>query len=107
MVDCYDRLHLQLSELVQKPLRELRSEPSLSEVTVRPPGRGCRVYVTIRKSQTDNEVAYEWNAQEVDRLGEVISDGRTWSGSAPFETPESAYWSAVEVISASRRAAPR
>jgi hypothetical protein len=103
MVDCYDRLHLQLSELVQKPLRKLRSEPSLSEVTVWPPGRGCRVYVTIHKRQAENKLRYEWNAQEVDRTGGALPDGRTWSGSAPCETPESAYWSAVEVISASRR----
>ena len=105
MVECFDRIHLRLSEVVVKPLQRLQSEPGLSSVTIRPPGRGQRVQITVDKSWTDGRQrlpVYDWSAREVDASGGALLDGRIWSGTSKRETPEAAYWDAVDTIAASR-----
>jgi hypothetical protein len=106
MVDCFDRIHLQLNEVVLRPLRELHAQPALASITVRPPGRGPRIYVTVSKTWPegpDRPPAYLWSVSEA-TSGEVARhDRRTWAGETPRATAEEAYWCAVEVVATTRR----
>lgn len=103
MVECFDRMHLRLTETVLKPLRALGSQTDSSVATVRLPGRGCRVELTVTKfSPLElNQPAYTWTARVIDD-----ADSRSWSGENHLDSPESAYWDAVDVIGASLRRKP-
>jgi hypothetical protein len=106
MVECFDRMHLRLAELVLRPLTELRTQRNLTEVTVRPPGRGRRVHVTVSKTWPDGPErppVYHWSARETTATGDDLPDGRVWTDDSPHATPEAAYWTAVDAIAASRR----
>jgi hypothetical protein len=108
MVDCFDRIHLQLNEVVLRPLRELHAQPALASVTVRPPGRGPRIYVTVSKTWPegpDRRPAYLWSASEAVSGERPGSNGGVWVGETPRATPEDAYWCALEAVAASRRTA--
>jgi hypothetical protein len=106
MVECFDRIHLKLAELVLGPLKELGERPDLTAVTVRPPGRGRRVQITvskIRPGASMDPAAYVWEAREVDAAGADLLHGRVWTDATAHETPEAAYWSAVDTVATSRR----
>jgi hypothetical protein len=101
MVECFDRIHLQLTEVVLKPLRALQTQPPLSVATVRLPGRGCRVELTVTKNappEPSQLPSYTWAARMIDD-----ADPRSWGGENHLNSPESAYWDAVDVIGASLR----
>ncbi|HEY7036520.1 MAG TPA: hypothetical protein VH482_34650 [Thermomicrobiales bacterium] len=110
MVECFDRIHLKLAELVLRPLNDLREHPDLTAVTVRPPGRGGRVHVTVSKTWPDGPrglPSYVWEAREVDAAGVDLPHGRAWTDGTPHDMPETAYWAAVDAVAASRRRAIR
>jgi hypothetical protein len=99
VVECSDRLHLKVAELVLRPLARFATEPELDELTVRPPGRGCWVLVTVSRVGE----AFAWSAREIDRSGEPLSEGRRWQNSETAATPEAAYWRAIDAIATARR----
>jgi hypothetical protein len=106
MVECFDRMHLKLAELVLRPLKDLREQPELTVVTVRPPGRGRRVHVTVTKTRPEGSGAcasYVWEAREIDATGADLPHGRVWTDDSRHDTPETAYWSAIDAVAASRR----
>jgi hypothetical protein len=101
MVECFDRIHLQLTEVVLRPLRALHAQPELTSTTVRLPGRGCRIDLTVTKhaSPGPNKPSfYTCSACEIDD-----ANPRSWNGENHLDSPESAYWQAVDVIGASVR----
>ncbi|MEA2524111.1 MAG: hypothetical protein QOF73_1338 [Thermomicrobiales bacterium] len=105
MVECFDRIHLQLAELVLRPLRELHQQPHLTAVTVRPPGRGPRVRVTVSKTWPDGPEcppSYFWTASEIATAGDDLPGGPVWTDDASHDSPEAAYWAAVDEIATSR-----
>lgn len=107
MVDCFDRIHLQLNEVILRPLKELQARPALTTVTIRPPGRGPRVEVTISKrwpQGPDRPPVYLWSASEATSGEGIRPDRRTWAAETPRATPEDAYWCALDAVAASRRA---
>jgi hypothetical protein len=107
MVDCFDRIHLRLAETVLRPLKELHARADLTSVTVRPPGRGPRIYVTVSKTWPegpDRPPAYHWSASEATSGESARSNGKVWVGETPRASPEDAYWCALEAVAASRRA---
>ena len=102
MVECFDRIHLKVTELALQPLKALREDASLTEVTTSPPGRGPRVYVTVSKTWPDGPdrpPSYHWSARQ-----EAGSSGQTWAGEERHDTPEAAYWSALDTVAAARTA---
>ena len=108
MVDCFDRIHLQLNEVVLCPLKELQTRAELTSATVRPPGRGPRISVTISKTWPegrDRPPTYSWSATETSSSNPAHSERRTWTGETARATPEEAYWCALEAVAASRRPA--
>lgn len=108
MVDCIDRIHLKLAEVVLRPLKELQERSELTSVTIRPPGRGPRVFITVSKtwpSGPDRPPVFAWSAREMTPRNGACTDAPAWTGDVPRATPEEAYWSAMDVISASRRPA--
>ena len=99
MVECFDRIHLQLTETVLRPLRALRAQSGPDYATIRLPGRGCRIDLTVTKHLADHSHPspwYSWTANE-------NNGARIWSDDAPHDSPDAAYWSAVDLIGASLR----
>jgi hypothetical protein len=109
MVDCFDRIHLRLAEHVMRPLARLRDDPALTAVTVRPPGRGPRILVEVSKTVpdgSDRAPFFRWAAREVGAIGADIADGASWVGEEVHDSPEAAYWAAIDAVAASRRHRP-
>src|SRR5215211_7506985 len=105
MVDCYDRLTLRVTEWVVQPLQQLWDQADLSAVTVRPPGRGPRVLVTVTKVQPDGTASgprYAWSASEVDEADTDRPLGAVWTDSVTYGDPEAAYWAAAEAVAVAR-----
>jgi len=106
MVDCVDRITLQLTEWLLEPLQRLRNQDTPSAVTVRPPGRRRRVVVHIAKSWPDGPSEaprYGWSAGEAaDPIGDPPPD-LTWTDPATYSDPEDAYWAAADAIASGHR----
>lgn len=101
MVDCFDRIHLKLNEVVLRPLKALQEQSTLTSVTIRPPGRGPRIHVTINKTWPtgpDHPPSYVWSAHEAPSQG---ANGQTWAGQESHTSAEAAYWSALDTVAAS------
>jgi hypothetical protein len=105
VVECFDRIHLRLAEAVLRPLQRLQAEPTLTRVTIRPPGRGAKVAITVDKTWPegpDQAPVYRWSAREVDATGNALPIGRSWSDDRPHATADAAYWAAADAVAASR-----
>lgn len=100
MVDCFDRIAVQMTELALEPVRMLAERSMLGSVSLRVSSNGRRFSITIAKrfpDQTPN-TRYVWLIAELDATGEQTLDGDQ-SEAAPgttFDDPETAYWSAVD-----------
>jgi hypothetical protein len=106
MVECFDRIHLRLAEVVLRPLLDLEADPNRTTASVQPPGRGRRVCITVTKSRPDGPkrpAVFRWTAREADAAGGDLPDGRSWSDDRPYPTAEAAYWAAIDVVAASRK----
>ncbi len=101
MVDCFDRIAVQMTELALEPVRLLRERPMLGAVSVRTPSGGRRYLVTIGKRLPEGErggARYVWLVEE------IAADGSPLPGGASRESadgillvdPEAAYWAAVD-----------
>lgn len=100
MVDCFDRIAVQMTELALEPVRLLRERPMLGAVSLRTPSGGRRHLVTIGKRFPDGESgapAYVWLVEEIARDGAPLAGGlRRESAPGVFlDDPEEAYWAAV------------
>ena len=99
MVDCFDRIHLQLTDTILRALRALDGQTAPAAVTVRLPGRGCRIRLTVTKQTAEEprrDCFYTWSASAGD-------GSQTWTGTDWFATPDDAYWHAVDLIGSSIR----
>jgi len=100
MVDCFDRIAVQMTEIALEPVRMLRDRPMLSAVSLRTPSGGKRYEITIAKRFPGGPAStpvYVWTVAEVDPEGVATREGAARS-SAPggvFADPEDAYWDAV------------
>lgn len=105
MVDCFDRIAVQMTEIALEPVRMLRDRPMLSSVSLRTPSGGKRFLITIAKRFPDPEAtppAYVWDVTEITPEGATVPDGAS-RASAPgrrYADPEDAYWDAVSGLCA-------
>ena len=111
MVDCFDRIAVQMTELALEPVRQLARLQMLGEVSLRTPSNGRRYLLTIAKRYPDGEPGlprYVWEVTEISANGEPVPDGHR-AGIAEgqsFPDPESAYWAAVDGICATQAGSP-
>ncbi len=100
MVDCFDRIAVQMTELALEPVRLLRERSMLGSVSLRTPSSGRRYLVTIAKRfPTGDSVVpgYVWWVEEVGPEGGALADGqrRASADGVILADPEAAYWAAV------------
>jgi len=108
MVDCFDRIAVQMTEIALEPVRLLRDRALLTAVTLRTPSNGKRINITIEKrfpNGPSEAPTYHWALVEVDLAGNVIADGIRAESAAhlPYRQPEDAYWGAVDALCAVQR----
>ena len=101
MVDCFDRIAVQMTEIALEPVRLLRERPMLGAVSLRTPSAGRRYLVTIGKRFPEGEpgtVRYAWLVEEAAADGSPLPDGarRECAADAWLDDPEAAYWAAVD-----------
>jgi len=105
MVDCFDRIAVQMTELALEPVRILKDRPMLSSVSLRTPSGGKRYLITITKRFPNGERSapvYVWHVGEITPEGSPIPNGETRE-SPPgkhLPDPEDAYWDAVSGLCA-------
>ncbi len=111
MVDCFDRIAVQMTEIALEPVRMLRERPMLSAVTLRTPSNGRRFNVTIEKrfpNGPEQAPAYVWSLVEVDLEGRSMSeDAVASSPKQVYGQPEDAYWGAIDALCTLVRARER
>ncbi len=101
MVDCFDRIAVQMTEIALEPVRLLRERPMLGAVSLRTPSGGRRYLVTIGKrfpAGGDGEPRYAWVVEEITADGSPLAGGarRECTRDAWLGDPEAAYWAAVD-----------
>jgi hypothetical protein len=108
MVDCFDRIAVQMTEIALEPVHQLRQRTMLSAVSLRTPSGGRRFLVTIAKRFPDGEreaPRYTWRVEEISAVGDVLADGITAASktSKDFAQPEDAYWAAMDALAAATK----
>jgi hypothetical protein len=103
MVDCFDRIAVQMTELALEPIRQLAQRQMLGAVSLRTPSNGRRYLVTIAKRFPEGDTrnpAYVWSVGEIAPDGEPLPDGQRYA-IAPgtfLPDPEAAYWAAIDAL---------
>jgi hypothetical protein len=105
MVDCFDRIAVQMTELALEPVKQLAQRQMLGAVSLRTPSNGRRYLVTIAKRFPEGETGkpgYIWSVEEIAPNGEPTTGGQCHESPAgTFLTdPESAYWAAIDGLCA-------
>lgn len=98
MVDCFDRIAVQMTEIALEPVRDLARRSMLGAVSLRTPSDGQRFLITIEKRFADDGVAYRWRIEQIEASGDPTPGGmRTQSpAGTSWMDPEAAYWAAVD-----------
>jgi len=112
MVDCFDRIVVQMTELALEPVRLLKERAMLGAVSLRTPSGGRRYLITIARRFPDGEsvpAAYVWSVEEIAPEGTPLPGGkRRQSADGVFvDDPEAAYWAAVNGLCAVQAAPKR
>jgi hypothetical protein len=100
MVDCFDRIAVQMTEIALEPIRLLPERSMLASVSLRTSSGGRKFTITIGKRFVDGGKVprYVWEISEIELDGGVLAGGA--SARLPvekaFDDPETAYWSAVD-----------
>jgi hypothetical protein len=101
MVDCFDRIAVQMTEIALEPVQMLKQRAVLSSVSLRTPSGGRRFSVTIAKRFPDGErqaPVFHWSIEEISTDGSPMEDGITAASASDtlYREPEDAYWAAVD-----------
>lgn len=125
MVDCFDRIAVQMTELALEPVRLLAQRTMLASVSLRTPSSGRLFLITIakrfpeasreassrapgRQGQRGVKPAYVWDVREIDQEGEPLAGGqhRSSTPGTVHVDPEDAYWAAVNGVCQLTKASP-
>jgi hypothetical protein len=101
MVDCFDRIAVQMTEIALEPIQQLASRPMAMAASVRVPSNGRRVLLTVRKRfpQGENDQpVYAWRLERLDTTGEVTAVLATSPEVIAYATPDDAFWGAVDAL---------
>ena len=103
MVDCFDRIAVQMTEIALEPVKLLAMRSMLTSVSLRNSSGGRKFTITIAKRFAEPDSAsprYIWTVTEIEPSGESLTDGavRRLPVEQAFADPETAYWSAVESL---------
>jgi hypothetical protein len=112
MVDCFDRIAVQMTEIALDPVRSLGQSSTLAAVTLRTPSRGRRYHITIAKlwpAGLDRAPVYSWTIVEVTGRGQPTPGGiqAACADHMHYGDPEDAYWAAVDALADATRGQAR
>lgn len=101
MVDCFDRIAVQMTEIALEPIEQLAKRPMMMAASVRLPSNGKRVLLTVRKCFPNGENAspvYGWLLEALDTTGLPTSSLAASPRIQTYPRPEDAFWGAVDAL---------
>ena len=103
MVDCFDRIAVQMTEIALEQVRTLAQSSTLAAVTLRTPSGGQRYHITVSKfwpAGQSKVPAYSWFLVEVTEGGVPLTGGIQAASAdhTRYADPEDAYWAAVDAL---------
>ena len=112
MVDCFDRIAVQMTEIALDPVRSLGQSATLAAVTLRTPSRGRRYHITVAKfwpAGQGGAPVYSWTIAEVTAQGLPAAGGiqAACADHMRYADPEEAYWAAVDALAGATRGQAR
>lgn len=101
MVDCFDRIAVQMTEIALEPIQQLGDRPMAMAASVRVPSGGKRVLLTVRKRFPQGEDAqpvYAWRLERLDASGDPTESIAASTAIQAFRRPEDAFWAAADAL---------
>lgn len=101
MVDCFDRIAVQMTEIALEPILHLAARPTKIAATVSLPSNGRRVLLTVSKQFSNGESAppvYAWSLERCDDSGESAGTITTSPSNRRYPRPEDAFWGAIDAL---------
>lgn len=101
MVDCFDRIAVQMTEIALEPIQQLAIRPMMQAASVRLPSNGRPVQLTVRKRylQGDNGTpVYAWQLDRLDSTGDPVEPLAMSPAVKTYPSPEDAFWGAADAL---------
>jgi hypothetical protein len=101
MVDCFDRIAVQMTEIALEPIQRLAERPMTMAASVRLPSNGRRVLLTVRKRFPRGENAapvYAWRLERLDAAGDPAGEIAASGQVQAYRRPEDAFWAATDAL---------
>jgi hypothetical protein len=102
MVDCFDRIAVQMTEIALEPIEQLAARPTMFAATVRLPIGGRHVLLTVRKrctpGRSESSSSYAWQIETCDASANPVVVLSRSAADAAYNTPADAFWSAVDAM---------
>lgn len=101
MVDCFDRIAVQMTEIALEPIAELARRPMMMSASVRVPSNGRRVLLTVRKrfeAGENGRPVYAWRLDGLDSRADTTGELGASPAHLAYPTPEAAFWGAVDAL---------
>jgi hypothetical protein len=101
MVDCFDRIAVQMTEIALEPIQQLAHRPMTISASVRLPSNGRRVQLTVRKRFLQGEngtPVYAWQLDRLNETGDPVEHLAASPAVQAYQSPEDAFWGAVDAL---------
>ncbi len=101
MVDCFDRIAVQMTEIALEPIQRLAERPMTMAASVRLPSGGRRVLLTVRKRFPRGENAapvYAWMLEQLDPVGDPSGEIAASTTVQVYRRSEDAFWAATDAL---------
>lgn len=103
MVDCFDRIAVQMTEIALEPVLRLADRSSAISATTSLPNNGRRVLLTVSKRFPNGESGapvYAWTLERRDDTAQPTITIAASPANRRYPRPEDAFWSAVDALRA-------
>ncbi|CAN5807737.1 hypothetical protein BH20CHL2_BH20CHL2_07680 [soil metagenome] len=101
MVDCFDRIAVQMTEIALEPIVQLAERPTTMSATVCLTSNGGRVLLTVVKNFPNGESAapvYAWILARCDDSGQPVKTIATSPEISRYRRPDDAFWGAIDAL---------
>ncbi len=101
MVDCFDRIAVQMTEIALEPIQQLAGHPMAMSASVRLPSNGQRFLLTVRKRFPQGEngnPVYAWRLERLDPAGDAVTEVAISAPHLGYRAPADAFWGAVDAL---------
>lgn len=101
MVDCFDRIAVQMTEIALAPILQLAERAVMTSATVRLPSNGQRILLTVSKRFPNGEDAvpvFAWKLERGSAKGQTAGVIASSPAIRHYPLPEDAFWAAVDAL---------